>query len=642
MFESIRKHTRLLALVLFPLIALSFVFVQGYDSFTDTRGRAVAKVDGKDITQAEWDAAHKTQVDNLRRQIPDVDAKLFDNPAARNQALEGLVNERLILAAANRANFLVSDEQIIRNYREDPRMAALRNPDGTINQEMLKNVLAAQNMSIAQFEQELRRDLSGRQVTAVIGTSALAPAAAASSALGAMYQQREIQVQRFESKDYESKVTITPAEIEAYYKDSSNAPQFQSLETADVQYVVLDLDALKKGLKVNEDDLQTYYKQNLVRYTTPEERRASHILIKASPSMPEADRAKAKARAEALLAEVRKNPASFADVARKNSQDEGSAPQGGDLDFFRRGAMTAPFEQAVFAMKPGQISDVVATDFGFHIIQLVAVRDGEVRPLEAVRAELTDELAKQQAQKRYSEAALEFTNMVYEQSDSLQPVVDKLGLQVQNASGVTRAMPPGTKGALGSTKLLQAIFSDDALKNKRNTEAVEVGPNQLAAARVVKHHPAALLPLDQVRDQIRRTLVAKRSAELARKDGEARLAALKKTPADIGETKVISRSQTHDFTNGIVEAALKASPSPLPAFVGVDMADAGYAVAKVVKVLGPDPAATEAQRARSQYQQAWAQAEASAYSKALRERFKVKIKVDAVAEAAAKEAKNEK
>ncbi len=627
MFEFIRSHTRIMLFALVLLIIPSFVFfgIQGYTDFNESRS-VVATVAGRDVTQAELDNAHRAQVEQLRQQIPNLDSKIFDTPTMKAQTLEGLVSERVVIAAADKAGFITTDDRLLRTYQQDPQFGAFRQPDGSLNKEALQSALAAQGLSVEAFEFRLRQELASRQVMSGITGTAFAPASAASSAFDALYQQREIQVQRFDAKDYSAKVNPSSADIEAYYKSPANAAEFQSVERADIEYALLDLDQLKKNIKVSDDELRSYYTQNEKRYTAPEERRASHILITAAKTAPEAERKQARAKAEALLAEVKKNPGSFADVARKNSQDPGSAERGGDLDFFGRGAMVKPFEDVAYSLKPGQISGVVESDFGYHIIQLQQARGGERRAFETVRAEIEEEVKKAQAQKEFSAAALEFTNTVYEQSDSLRPVADKLKLTLQTAKGVTRVATGGPEGPLASAKLLEALFSNDVLNNKRNTEAVEAGPNQLVSARVVKYSPAALLPLADVSARIRQTLVTRQAAELTRKEGQARLTQIRKEAGvSLGATQAVSRTQTRDFPQPLIDAVLKAPAAPMPAFVGVELGDEGFAVVKVVKVLGRDPSVADPRRVQDQYAQAWGAAETQAYAKVLRERFKVKI-----------------
>ena len=630
MFDFFRKHTRVLQFLLVLLIFPSFVFfgIQGYSGFTGDANASVAKVAGHSITRTEWEAAQREQMERVRRQMPNVDPKLFDTPEMKLQSLDGLVRERVMLVAADKLNLVTTDDRLQRVFSADAQFAFMRNPDGSIN----KDVLSAQGMSSEVFAQRLRQDLTLRQVMLGVSGTAFAPVSATAAALDAMFQQREVQVQRFDAKASLDKVSPSDADIEKFYKDPANALQFQAPEQASVEYVVLDLDTLKKGISVPEEDLRKYYTENEKRYTTPEERRASHILIKAEKSAPEADRAKAKAKAEGLLAELKKNPAAFAELARKNSEDPGSAEKGGDLDFFGRGAMVKPFEDAAFGLKPDELSGVVESDFGYHIIKLAAVKGGEKRAFDAVRAELEAEVKTQLAQKRFAEVAVEFTNMVYEQPDSLKPAADKFKLELRTAQNVKRVAAPGTTGALANAKFLDALFGADALRNKRNTEAVEIAPNTMVSGRVLQYTAAHQLPLAEVKTRVRDRLATVQAAALARKLGEERLAALRAAPdTALAEPVVqVSRAQPREMQSAVLDAVLKAPVATLPAFVGIDLGEQGYAVAKVSKVLGRDPVTADASRGQTQYAQAWGDAESQAYYGALKSRFKVEIKADAL------------
>ena len=631
MFDFFRKHTWLLQVIL-GFVVLAFVgggVYQGYGSFMNDENTTVAKVDGRKITRSEWELAQREQIERVRRQMPNVDPKLFDTPEMKRQSLDAVVRERVMLAAADQLHLVVTDDRLQRLFASDPQFAFLRNPDGSVN----KDALAAQGMSSELFAHRLRQDLSLRQVIQGVGGTAIAPLSATAAALDAMYQQREIQVQRFATSDLLAKVSPTDADIEKFYKDPANALQFQAPESEAIEYVVLDLAALKKGLTVSEKDLRDYYTANEKRYTVPEERRASHILVKVDAGASAADRAKAKAKAEALLAEVKKNPASFADVARKNSDDPGSAEKGGDLDYFGHGGLAAkPLEDAAFALKVDEISGLVESEFGYHIVKLVATRGGDKRSFDSVRAELESEVLTQLAQKRFSEVAVEFSNMVYEQPDSLKPVADKFKLELQTAKDVRRTPAPGVTGPLANAKFLDALFGTDAVRNKRNTEAVEIAPSTMVSGRVVKYEAAHQLPLADVKAKVRERLIVVQAAALARKAGEARLAELRAAPTTaMTEAAVtVSRAQPRDVPAPVLEAVLKAPTPKLPAYVGVDLGDQGYAVAKIGKVLGRDPVAADAARAQSQYAQAWAEAETQAYYTALKTRFKVEVKPSAL------------
>ena len=629
MFDFIRKHTKLTMGFLFLLIVPSFVLF-GLDGYTKSEGTGavVAKVDGQNILQPEWDRAHLREVDRVRASMPSLDAKLLDSPEARYATLERLVRERVLAAAATKLKLNTSDQRLARELQESPEIAALRKPDGTLDMERYKQLLAAQGLSPEMFEANVRSDLSNRQVLVGIASSGLSTASAADIALNAYFEKREIQVARFSAIDYIAKLNPSEADLEQFYKSNENL--FQAPEQANIEYVLLDMESVKKSITVSDADLKSYYDQNIQRLSGAEERRASHILITAPTTALDTDRQKAKARATELLTLVKKSPDSFADVARKNSQDTGSAPSGGDLDFFARNAMVKPFSDAAFSLMKGDISDVVESEFGYHIIKLTDIKSPKQRSFEEMKAELEADVKKQQAQKKFSETAEAFTNGVYEQSDSLKPIADKLKLEVKTATGILRKPSLGSAGAFANPKFLNALFSPDAIEKKRNTEAVEVASSQLISGRITQYTPARTKPLTEVKDIVRQRWLAVRSAEEARKEGAAKLESWKANPAlaVLPESLVVSRDQGQKQPAQLVDAALRTDASKLPAFSGVDLGAAGYAIVKVNKVTPrePSPEATLKQE-RNQVAQWWTSAENSAYYNLLKERFKTTVLV---------------
>ena len=628
MFEAIRKHSKIVMFLLFLLVIPSFVLVGIDSNYFSEKSPVVARVDGHKITQADWDNAHREETDRIRAQSPNVDPKQLDTPQARYATLERLVRDRVFAAAAQSSHLITSDARLARALQDIPAIAALKRPDGSLDTEAYRSLVGAQGLTPEGFEANVRRELSVSQVMGGVMSTAFATDAAAKLAFDSLYQRREIQVARFNASDYAKQVNPTDADIEAFYK--ANAQRFQQQEQAAVEYVVLDLDSVRSGIRVNEDDLRTYYKENLTRLAAKEERRASHILINAAKDAPAADREQAKTRAQELLAQVRKSPASFAEVAKKSSQDSGSAPAGGDLNFFGRGAMVKPFEDAVFAMKKGEISDVVESDFGYHIILLTDIKTPRQPSFEELRPSLEAELKQQQAQRKFAEVAEAFTNSVYEQPDSLKPVADSLKLKIQTAEGVTRVPGPGASGPLANPKFLEALFANDSVEGKRNTSAIEVGPSQLVAGRISTYTPTRTLALQEVSDRARLLLIAEKSAELARKDAEAKKAAWTGNAAPaagLAPAVVVSRDQTQNLPRAVVDAALRASPDSLPSWVSADLGSQGTAVVKVLRIIpreGVD--AQQAAQQRQQLQQWWTTAEGFAYYEMLKERFKVQIK----------------
>lgn len=626
MLDFVRQHTRVIQVVLLPLIAVGFVAVgiQGYSKFTDDSG-AVASVAGQKITQIQWDSAQRAEADRVRSQMPNVDAKVFDTPMFKKRTLDGLVQEQVLMTAVDKLHLVTPDGRLARLIATDPQLAPLLTPEGQWN----KALLEARGRTAQQVEAQLRMQYSLQQVMAGIAGSAFVASGSNKVALEAVMQRREVQLARFDTKTYAETIQPTDAELQKYYDDGAHAAQFSAPEQADIEYVVLDLAAVQAGIKVDEAELRNFYEQNVKqRYTSPEERRASHILIKVEPGATTEQRQAARAKADGLLAQLKKNPASFADVAKHNSEDPGSAANGGDLDFFGRGAMTKPFEEAAFALKTGQLSEVIESDYGYHIISLTSVRGGEARSFESVRGEIEAEVKKQQAQRQYAEAAERFTNLVYEQADSLKPVADQLKLSIQRASAVAR-VPSSTTvaGPLTNAKFLQSLFDQSNLKNKRNTEAVELGPNQLVAGRVTQYSPAHKRPFSEVKAEVRAAVVAQRAIQMARDEAQRQVTAWKASPdsAKLGPTLVVSRNQAADQAPVVIEAALKAAADKLPSWQVIDVPGQGAVVLKVNKVLPAEMSQEQVKFAGNEFAQLWAAAESKAYFNSLKTRYKVSI-----------------
>jgi peptidyl-prolyl cis-trans isomerase D len=629
MFDFVRKHTKILMVVMFLLIIPAFVLVgvDGYQRMNES-GVVVAKVASRSITQAQWDAAHQNGVDRLRAQIPGLDAKVLESPQARYETLERLVREAVLEEAMADSHLLVSDARLAKELQQNPAIAALRKPDGQLDMESYRALVASQGLTPDGFEARIRQDLSVRQVQSGVANSAFAPKAVADMALNAFFERRDVQVTRFKPADFADKVKLSDADVEAHYK--SNSALFQAPETVDIEYLVLDLDAVKKTITVAEADLRTYFEQNAARTDAKEERRASHILINASKDMKPAERQKAKEVAQQLLLKVTEKPDTFAATASKFSQDSGSASKGGDLEFFGRGAMVKPFEDAVFALRKGEISPLVESDFGFHIIKLTDVKTPPKPTFEGARANLEVEVKNQQAQRKFAEVAEAFSNGAYEQSDTLKPLAERLKLEIKTAKGLVRSPAPGTAGVLANPKLLAALFGPDALEKKQNTEVIETGTNELVTARVAVHTPARTLPLEAVAPQVKARLLSSRAGEMAKAEGTARLAQWKASPdmAAFKEALVVSRERSQAVNGTLLDALMGADTQAVPAWVGVDLGAQGYAVARVNKVLPRSaPEATVALQERAQFSQWLGSAETQAYVELLKKRFKVQIKV---------------
>jgi peptidyl-prolyl cis-trans isomerase D len=632
MFDFVRNNTKLMMGLMFLLIIPSFVLfgLEGY-SRNKANGEVVAVVDGRDILRSEWDAAHHAEAERIRQTSPNVDAKLLDSPAIRYRVLERLVEERVLAAAVNADRLMISDARLARELSQDQTIASLRKADGSLDLERYKQLVGAQGMTPDMFEARLRVDLAQQQVLKGLRTSVPALPIVADRALNAFREKRQIAIQYVTASAYVGGVKPTDMELRAFFAD--NSARFQTREQADIEWLELDAESLRKSQPIDAQAVRSYFEQNQSRYVSGEQRRASHILLNLDKKAGEQDRVSVKAKAADLLQQVRKTPSAFAELARKFSQDAGSASQGGDLGFFGRGAMVKVFEDAAFSLNKGAIAEVVESEFGLHIIQLTDVRQPVAKPFEEVKGEIERELQKQMAQKRFAEAAESFTNGVYEQADSLQPVAGKLSLEIQKAQNVGRSPVPGNAGPLSSAKFLNALFAKETIETKRNTEAIEILPGRLISGRVVQYRAAKVKPFDDVKDDVLLAFTQQRALELARADGKKRLAA--RMAGDLvamsgGELKsaVLSRiAPDSNIPAEVAKAAFEMDVSKLPGWSGTELKD-GYALIRLDAATA-DPAPKDAQNAAAlgQVTQMWAKAETDAYLELLKTRFQVAMKV---------------
>jgi peptidyl-prolyl cis-trans isomerase D len=622
MFDAVRNNKRIVQGFL-ALIVLPFAF-WGVDSYVRNSGAGnhVAAVGDGKITANEFQQALREQEDELRQALgPNFDRSMLDTPAARQALLEQLVNQRVLLLEARKLNIIVSDE-MLREFIMTRIPSFQKN--GAFSKELYEELLRNRGMSPAGFDYDLRQRLVLQQIAAPIGETSILARSTTQSMITAMAEKRTVQESTLLPAAFVAQVKIADEDVKKYYE--TNPAEFQEPEQVRAEYVVLSQDNLKAQTNVPEAEVKAWYEKNKDRYMQAEQRRASHILIAADKTNAEA-RKKARATAEQVLAQVKAAPADFAKLAKQHSQDPGSAANGGDLGFFSRGMMVKPFEDTVFSLKEKEISPVIETDFGFHIIQLTGINPGKGRSFEQVRGEIESELKGQAAHKQYAEAAEAFSNMVYEQPDSLKPVAEKFKLTAQQSGWLVKGAP--APGPLGHPKLTAALFSDDAVRNKRNTETVEIAPSTVAAARIVEHKPAAQKPFDSVKASIRDRLVKKEASTLATQAGEAKLADLKagkEAGATWGATQAVGRTAPGTLGMEALKAVFHVPAGKLPAYAGAKLPGGGYALYKVVSVDASGKLEENvAQAIRSEMAEVSAREEMSAYLASLREKYKVEI-----------------
>lgn len=616
MFDFVHKKKGVVQFILI-LATLPFLF-WGVESYRSDGEDQVALVVGEKIQRQELDRAMRNQQESMRGSGEDAP----DNPEVRSAVLDRLIQQRLLKQEAERIGLTVLDPQLVDVIQGIGKFQQ----DGAFSNKLYEELLREQGMTPAVFEARVRQEMQQQQLIDAYTRNGFVPDAVAERVMRLSEEQREVSLARIQPEQFLAQVRPDDAAIKSYYE--RHQAEFQVPEQMRVEYLVLSLDDLAKQVQVNADETRKHFEEHKDGFGQPEERQASHILISVSATASDADKTAAHAKAEQLLAQVKQAPKNFADLARQHSQDPGSAIKGGNLGFFGRGMMVKAFEDAVFQMKLEEIRGLIQTDFGFHIIKLSAIKTGKAVSFDEVKNQVEQELKKQKAEKTFGEIAEGFGNMVYEQSDSLQPAAEKFGLSIRQSGWISRK--GGELPHLTNGRLLQAIFSEDAIKNKRNTEVVEVTPNTLVVARALNHRPAAMRSMAAAKDEITMLVIRQQAAEAAIKEGEEKLARLQKGETSMvawGPVQQVSRQQPQGIDNETLRTIFKARPTGLPSYAGVANPQGGFTLLRISRVIESAPADKATRKAfGKQLQQLLTQEELAATLAGIRQRSDVTIK----------------
>ena len=631
MFDFVYRHKRALQLILALLIIPPFAFF-GVDSYLrDGSSTApVGTVNGQSIGQQEFNIALRERQEMLQQMSGGkVDAALLDNPELRFNVVESLANQQVLLQHASRNRIVVTDQQLQTLLGQAPTFQQ----DGKFSQALYDQFLASRGKSAPAFENDLRRDLVMRQVNDPYSESNFLPRTVVQQMARLMETQREASIYTLQPSNFESKATVDGEAAKKYY--DSHQDEFRTPEQVRVEYVTHSIDALLSSTEVDPEDVKKAFDEQAKRVQVQEARQASHILIAVDAKASAEEKQKAQGRADELLKQVKAKPASFADVAKANSQDPGSAAKGGDLGSFKRADMVKPFSDAAFSMKVGDISGVVQSEFGYHIIKLAGITETKPPSFEALRPQIETELKRQRAGKKFSQMAEEFNNKAFEQSDSLKAAAALVKSSVLQSNFFGRNSV-ASDSRLNHPKLLQAIFSDDVLKNKRNTEAVEVSPGTLVAARLLEHKPSALLPFDQVQAGIVSKLMRTRAAQIAAQEGRATLENLRQGKAEEikwGAAQLVSfSSQVKDLNDDVRKQILRTDVSKLPAYTGVET-PMGYTLIRIARTVDAEKIDAEKEKnIAAALQQAQGQEQNTAFLASLKQKADIKIRKEQLSE----------
>jgi peptidyl-prolyl cis-trans isomerase D len=608
-FDLVQKYKRVIQVFL-GLIAITFA-TWGIESYTRFRGGrdTVATVNGIDISQREFAEELRRQQEQMQRMFGGaIDPAMLDSPETRRMVLEAMIGQRLIASEAARAHMFMSREAVIEAITQAPEFQE----DGRFSSAKYSAYLASRGISDQGNVADLQSRIPLARIAGAVADTAVAPRSVATRIAALEAQKREVSEARIPVQQFLAQVKLDDAQIKAHY--DANQADYRTPERVRAEYVVLSAEALARQDPPSESEIKAAYEGRATQFRVEEQRRASHILVKT------------KEEAEKILQELRKAPGRFAELAKKHSQDPGSAEKGGDLGYFGRGMMVKPFEDAVFKLGQNEVQ-VAESEFGFHVVRVTGIQAAKARPYDEVRKELAEELGRQKGQRKFAEAAEAFSNLVYEQPDSLKPAAERFKLQVQTTGWIAKSARQEL-GALDNPKLLAALFSSDALKNKRNTDAIEVAPSTLVAARVLEHQPAAQRSFDEMKGEVAEQLRRREASALALKDGTAKLDKLRQGTdpgVKFGPPRLVSRREAQGLPTNVLRQVVSADTSKLPAYVGVPIPDAGYVLLRISKVVDEEAKEGDPQiaaRAAALY----GGAQYEAYLDSLRARADVEVK----------------
>lgn len=605
MFDFIRTHQRLMQLVLLVLILPSFVLigVSGYTNYV-SGDKDLVKVGDSAVTLQEFELARRNQLEQMQRSsMGRFDPEVLNSRPAREMLLESLVDRRVLVETATAERFSVSDA-VLRNaiavmpeFQENGQFSAVR----------YNQLLDSAGLSARDFEQGQRGELALNRVLGPVADSAALPQPVLGRIAAALTETRTVRMLAYPSSDYEKDIVLSDAEIQAWYDKNQ-----QSLMVSDqvaVQYLLLDEDVAMRAVgEIAEADLKAYYEQNKARYVVPPRVDVSHIQISVAAGAPQEERDAARERAEAIAKEVKANPASFAEVARAQSQDVGSARDGGHLGWITPGSWPQALEAAVFALPEGGISDVVEGPAGFHVFLANQVQAETGESFEAAREKVEAEVRRQLASERFADLATRLTDLVYDNPTGLDVPAQQLGLELRTVTGVTRdgllGVDEAGEQAAGASpdatvfedpRVRSTLFSPALLQEKVNSGVIEISPDTMVVVRVAAFQAAHVPPLEQVKGHVEAVLEAERARQAAVEAGEAQLAALRAAapdaavPEDFGSAMTLSRIDNQGVAKAVLDAVFAADPKTVPAYVGVT-GPQGYVIARVETI---EPGDTE-------------------------------------------------
>jgi peptidyl-prolyl cis-trans isomerase D len=576
MLEQIRNRTQTtFAKVILVIIIVPFALF-GIDSYLSTVGSVIhiASVNNEPITsKALQDAENQFKA----RQEESTDPKLFESIEFKKAILEGLITEKLINQEIKNSGFYITNSQVatyISGMREFSK-------NGKFSQEQYDEVLKINNITPKKFDDKIKSDLGTQQVKNSLKMLSFVPKNKVQGLVDLAYQKRDVSIYELKQDDFKDKIDLSDLALKKVYEKSKSS--FMRPDQVKIEFIIYSVAGIVPNVKVTDKEVKDYFTNNINMYQTDQQRRAKHILFTVGSGLASDEVKKIATKAQKILNQIKKNPKTFQKNAEKYSQDSESSKNGGDLGFFSRGDMTKVFEDTVFSMTKNQISELIKTEFGFHIVMLTDIKGEEVK-FESVKNQIKGELIFNKALAEFGSNAEEFSNTVYEQSENLQQAANKFSLKIQDSEWLSFE---SAKKFFNNEAFAQAIFDKYAIDNQKNIAAIEASPNNLVAARVVDFRPSASKSFEEVKGLIKDFLIEAESQKLLIAAGTKMIkdVELKPNLIDWIDQVVVDRVDRQGLSDTLINAIFKMDDQDLPAYTGFYDSKGEYVIVKLSKVV---------------------------------------------------------
>lgn len=606
------------------VFAMSFFGMEGY--LTSNDSTYVAKVGKQEITQTDFqDRMNQLRQQETAEQGDKFDSSVLQKPEVKQQVLDGMIDQHLLLAATGDWGMRVSDKAVRDYIAAIPQFQL----NGKFDPTTYRTFLEGQRKTPGMFESDIRSSLAAQLLPSAIADSTIISDAQVNQFLSLAAQRRDVRyivLPKSTAVDQQ----VTDAQAQAYYK--AHLADYMNPEQVSVKYLEVDAANLKLDATPDDSELQKRYESEKQRFVQPEQRLVSHILIDVPANATPAQQKAALAKAEKIAAEA--TPADFAALAGKESQDAGSKRQGGDLGWLEKGVTTPAFDSALFALDKGQISKPVLSTDGYHVIWLRDIRAGASKPFAEVRDQLLKEVSSSERDRKYNEVAGKMSDETYQNPSSLEPAATALDLPIKTTALFSQA---GGDGVAANAKVIAAAFSDDVLVQGNNSGLIDLGNDHSVVLHVDKHVPAAARPFAEVRADVDKRLLDERVATASKKAADTLLARVRQgttmaaAAAEVGASVRTAMAAERNATDVPAPLLAQVFLMPHPAagkaeFAAVDMHDGSYALVALDKVQAGDLTAVTSEQRESLRQQ-MAQAYAVEATRELVDLLRAKTKI---------------